>query len=259
MLAGPLALAISLGLSACTTSGLDLASQMEAVSAEAEAEREAAEETVAEDATAEEAVADMAETEAGETDLPQELALIPAERAAEAPATIATDTAPVMAAAYAGPTPSGVQAIAAATSAAASHAPRVRAIHPVSSVTPRPVAARSPELDALIARYAAHYELPVELVRRLAHKESTLNPAARNRIYWGLLQIRHDTARSMGYRGAPEGLLDAETNLNYAVRYLRGAYLTADFDQDRAIRLYQRGYYYDARRKGILHETGLRP
>ena len=97
------------------------------------------------------------------------------------------------------------------------------------------------------------------MVRRLAHKESTLNPAARNRIYWGLLQIRHDTARSMGYRGSAEGLLDAETNLNYAVRYLRGAYLTADFNQDRAIRFYQRGYYYDARNKGILRETGLRP
>lgn len=246
ILAGPLALAISLGLSACTTSGIDIGAQLEAVSAEAEAELQDAEE--------------LAEAEAGaeEAQLPQELALIPAERSQE-PGTVSTDTPPVIAAAYAGSTPSGIQAIAAATSAAAATAPRVRAIPPVSNITPRPVAARSPELDALIARYAAHYEVPVELVRRLAHKESTLNPAARNRIYWGLLQIRHDTARSMGYRGAPEGLLDAETNLNYAVRYLRGAYLTADFDQDRALRLYQRGYYYDARRKGILQETGLRP
>ena len=64
----------------------------------------------------------------------------------------------------------------------------------------------------------------------------------------------------MGYRGSAEGLLDAETNLNYAVRYLRGAYLTADFNQDRAIRFYQRGYYYDApQTRAILRETGLRP
>lgn len=177
-----------------------------------------------------------------------------------APATNTTARPSFIAAAYAGPSPtSSVQALASAAGAAVSSGPRVRLIHPVSNIAPREVAARSPELDALIAKYAAHYELPVEMVRRLAHKESTLNPAARNRIYWGLLQIRHDTAQSMGYRGPAEGLLDAETNLNYAVRYLRGAYLTADFDQDRAIRLYQRGYYFDARRKGLLHETGLRP
>jgi soluble lytic murein transglycosylase-like protein len=72
------------------------------------------------------------------------------------------------------------------------------------------------------------------------------------------MQIRHDTARTMGYRGSAEGLLDAETNLKYAVKYLRGAYLTADGDQDRAVRFYARGYYYDAKRKGILRETGLR-
>lgn len=122
----------------------------------------------------------------------------------------------------------------------------------------RSVGANSPELDQLIVKYAGHYELPVELVRRVVKRESNFNPSARNRIYWGLMQIRHDTARGMGYRGSPEGLLDAETNLKYAVKYLRGAYLTADGDHDRAVRFYARGYYYDAKRKGILRETGLR-
>src|SRR5690606_2930948 len=28
---------------------------------------------------------------------------------------------------------------------------------------------------------------------------------------------------------------------------------------DQAVRLYARGYYYDAKRKGLLEETGLRP
>lgn len=233
ILAGPVILAFSMALAACSTSGINMAAELEAVSQK----------------TSEASQSDDNVTAAD-------------EQASAAPAT-ATDTTArpsFIAAAYAGPSPtSSVQALASAAGAAVSSAPRVRLIHPVSNITPREVAARSPELDALIAKYAAHYELPVEMVRRLAHKESTLNPAARNRIYWGLLQIRHDTAQSMGYRGPAEGLLDAETNLNYAVRYLRGAYLTADFDQDRAIRLYQRGYYFDARRKGLLHETGLRP
>ncbi len=121
-----------------------------------------------------------------------------------------------------------------------------------------PVAPRSAELDALIAQYAGIYEVPERLVRRVVKRESNFNPAARNRIYWGLMQIRHDTAQTMGYRGPASGLLDAETNLKYAVKYLRGAYMTADGNEDKAVRFYASGYYYDAKRKGILKETGLR-
>ncbi|WP_292896649.1 MULTISPECIES: lytic transglycosylase domain-containing protein [unclassified Nitratireductor] len=121
-----------------------------------------------------------------------------------------------------------------------------------------PVAPRSAELDSLIARYAAIYEVPERLVRRVVRRESNFDPSARNRIYWGLMQIRHDTAQTMGYRGPASGLLDAETNLKYAVKYLRGAYITADRNEDRAVRFYASGYYYDAKRKGLLRETGLR-
>lgn len=128
---------------------------------------------------------------------------------------------------------------------------------PVASLGPQGVAPGSPELDALIARYAAYYEVPVELVRRVVKRESNFRPAARNGPYWGLMQIRHDTARGMGYRGAASGLLDAETNLKYAVKYLRGAYLTAGGNHDRSVRFYARGYYYDAKRMGLLDETGL--
>ena len=61
----------------------------------------------------------------------------------------------------------------------------------------------------------------------------------------------------MGYKGTAQGLLDAETNLKYAVKYLRGAYMVADGNHDLAVRFYARGYYYDAKRKGMLDETGL--
>lgn len=119
------------------------------------------------------------------------------------------------------------------------------------------IEARSPELDHLIRSYANHYEVPESLVRRVAKRESTFNPGARNGAYWGLMQISHATARGMGYRGEPTGLLDAETNLKYAVRYLRGAYIVANGDEGLADRLYQRGYYYDAKRAGLLEATGL--
>ena len=112
-------------------------------------------------------------------------------------------------------------------------------------------------LDYLIAKYAAVYEVPVELVRRVVKRESNFNPSAFNRGHYGLMQIKHATARGMGYRGPARGLFDAETNLKYAVKYLRGAFLVADGNMTRADRLYQTGYYYHAKRKGLLDETGL--
>lgn len=113
-------------------------------------------------------------------------------------------------------------------------------------------------LDGLIAKYANLYDVPESLIHRVVKRESTYNPRARNGPYYGLMQIRHDTARSMGYSGTAEGLLDAETNLKYSVKYLRGAYITAGYNSDGAVRNYSRGYYYEAKRLGLLEEAGLR-
>ncbi|WP_196259769.1 lytic transglycosylase domain-containing protein [Pelagibacterium limicola] len=114
-------------------------------------------------------------------------------------------------------------------------------------------------IELLIQYYAQHYEVPVELVRRVVNRESTFNPRARNGPYWGLMQILPATARTMGFTGKPEDLLDPETNLIYGVKYLRGAYLVAEGNHDRAVQHYARGYYYAARDKGLLELTGLRP
>ena len=117
---------------------------------------------------------------------------------------------------------------------------------------------RVSRLDGPIAKYAAHYDVPESLIRRVIERESGYNPKARNGPYLGLMQIRHDTARSMGYRGDAAGLLDADTNLRYAVKYLRGAYMVGGYSQNAAVRFYSSGYYYDAKRQGLLEETGLR-
>lgn len=116
----------------------------------------------------------------------------------------------------------------------------------------------TPELRLLINRYAVLYEVPPELVHRVVIRESTHNPAARNGPYYGLMQILPETARTMGHRGPASELLDAETNLKYAVKYLRGAWLLSDGSHDRAVYWYSRGYYYEAKRRGMLVETGLR-
>ena len=116
----------------------------------------------------------------------------------------------------------------------------------------------TPELRALIEGAARENQVPVDLVQRVVIRESSHRPAVRNGPYYGLMQILPATARGMGYHGSAEGLLDAETNLRYAVRYLRGAWLVSGGDKDEAVGLYARGYYYEAKRLGLLEETGLR-
>jgi soluble lytic murein transglycosylase-like protein len=116
----------------------------------------------------------------------------------------------------------------------------------------------TPELRRLIEAAARANEVPVELVHRVIIRESRHRPGARNGPYYGLMQILPATARTMGFRGQPNDLLDAETNLRYAVRYLRGAWLLSDGSHDRAVMWYARGYYYEAKRRGMLRETGLR-
>ncbi|MCU0803024.1 MAG: lytic transglycosylase domain-containing protein [Rhodobacteraceae bacterium] len=116
----------------------------------------------------------------------------------------------------------------------------------------------TPEMRALIRKYADVHGIPESLLHRVIQRESDYNAGARNGPYYGLMQILPQTAGTMGYRGAPEGLLDAETNLIYAGRYLRGAWLVSGGDQDAAVGWYARGYYYEAKRLGLLEETGLR-
>jgi soluble lytic murein transglycosylase-like protein len=193
---------------------------------------------------------------------------------------------PAQPAAFAGPTPLAVTAPAVMTADAAPapiHATAAVAI-PVSGETgktmpgvqqaayvvpenPSALLSTSPakeysagprgEIERLIEKYAVLYQVPVDLVHRVVKRESTFNPKAYNRGHWGLMQIKHATARGMGYDGPASGLFDAETNLKYAVKYLRGAWLVAGGNAKRADRLYQSGYYYDAKRKGMLEQTGL--
>ena len=114
------------------------------------------------------------------------------------------------------------------------------------------------EISAAITEYAVMYNVPETLVHRVVKRESKYNPGAYHRGNWGLMQIKYATARTMGYRGPAKGLLDAHTNLRYGVKYLAGAYLVAGGNEKKAIRYYSSGYYYVAKRKGLLEETGLK-
>ena len=129
----------------------------------------------------------------------------------------------------------------------------------VACGTRRDTSSQGPaEINRLVTKYARIYDMPESLIHETIARESGYNPAARNGPYYGLMQIHPQTARTMGYLGAPEGLLDAETNLIYAGKYLRGAWLVSRKNKSRAHDWYRRGYYYEAKRMGLLEETGLR-
>jgi soluble lytic murein transglycosylase-like protein len=121
----------------------------------------------------------------------------------------------------------------------------------------KPTSSR-PELDKLISHYAKLNGVPEDLVHRVVRRESTYNPRAYHNGNYGLMQIRYNTAKGLGYDGPPEGLFDAETNLKYATQYLRGAWVVAESKNDNAVKLYASGYYYHAKRKGLLDTLGMR-
>jgi soluble lytic murein transglycosylase-like protein len=114
-------------------------------------------------------------------------------------------------------------------------------------------------LDALIASHAAANSVPESLVRRVIRRESGGNPRVVHAGNYGLMQIRLGTAQAMGYQGSTAGLLDPNTNMTYAVKYLAGAYRAAGGNTDRAVHYYAAGYYYAAKRKSRLSNNGRKP
>jgi soluble lytic murein transglycosylase-like protein len=109
--------------------------------------------------------------------------------------------------------------------------------------------ARDAQYDALVATHAKANNLPEALVHRVIVRESGYRPHLVSHGNIGLMQIKLGTARGLGYTGTAEGLRDPDTNLTYAVKYLAGAYRSANGDHKRAVRYYASGYYHAAKRQ----------
>ena len=110
-------------------------------------------------------------------------------------------------------------------------------------------------IDALIEQQAKANGVPASFVHAVVKRESNYNPSAKGGSALGLMQIKHATAKSLGYTGDAAGLLDPATNLRYGVAYLAGAYRTAQGNVSQAYQYYNRGYYYAAKRQGIPTEV----
>ena len=102
--------------------------------------------------------------------------------------------------------------------------------------------AGSEGIKAIVARHAAANGVPFSLADAVVRVESRYNPRASNAGNYGLMQIRHQTARGMGYSGSASGLLDAETNARYGMKYLAQAYRLAGGDTCRTVMMYQSGH-----------------
>jgi soluble lytic murein transglycosylase-like protein len=86
-----------------------------------------------------------------------------------------------------------------------------------------PASAKSP-YDSIIAKYARSYGVPVNLAHAVIRIESNYRPGIRGSAgEIGLMQVKLQTARGLGYRGSAKGLYNPDTNIRYGMAYLGGA------------------------------------
>jgi soluble lytic murein transglycosylase-like protein len=87
------------------------------------------------------------------------------------------------------------------------------------------------ELLKIVELRAHEAGIPTSLVRAVIRMESEWNQKLTGSAgEIGLMQLRYETAREIGYRGTKAALYDAETNIRWGVKYLAGAYKLAHGD-----------------------------
>lgn len=116
------------------------------------------------------------------------------------------------------------------------------------------------QYESMVASHARANDVPEALVHRVIVRESKYHPSLVGRGGTiGLMQIKLPTARGLGYTGDAAGLRDPDTNLNWGVKYLAGAYRAANGDHSRAVRYYASGYYYAAKRQRTSKPLQIAP
>ncbi len=118
------------------------------------------------------------------------------------------------------------------------------------AISPEAMAQSRAQYESMVASHARANNVPEALVHRVIVRESKYHASLVGRGGTiGLMQIKLPTARGLGYTGDAAGLRDPDTNLNWGVKYLAGAYRAANGDHNRAVSYYASGYYYAAKRQ----------
>jgi soluble lytic murein transglycosylase-like protein len=234
--AGLGAAALALASQARAESSIVSPEKAEAAMSAAAAEARAIAEVEAEAAAEQEAAADAADPKKAKKTAKQADKKKPKE-AAESKAAPEGAKQPERAAAEAAATPEGTDdAIQTAA------IPLGSIVAPSGSRSRQSDAAKALALRPLITQYASENGIPYSLADAVVRIESRYNPGARNGPNMGLTQINFRTAQSLGYQGAAAGLLDAETNLRFGLKYLAQAYKLAGGDMCGTILRYQFGH-----------------
>lgn len=98
-------------------------------------------------------------------------------------------------------------------------------------------------ISTIVDREARSNGVPVALARAVVRIESNWNPRLTGGAgEVGLMQIKHPTAKGIGYRGSRAALYDPATNVKWGMRYLAGAYRLAGGDTCGTVMRYQGGY-----------------
>lgn len=96
---------------------------------------------------------------------------------------------------------------------------------------------------SLIRSKAEKFGIPADLADAVAFVESSYNPNAVGGVgEVGLMQIRPETASMLGYRGSSAGLFEPQTNVEFSVTYLAGAWQRANGDLCRTLMKYRAGH-----------------
>ncbi|PSH69950.1 lytic transglycosylase [Phyllobacterium brassicacearum] len=83
----------------------------------------------------------------------------------------------------------------------------------------------STKYSTIINSYAASYGVPVALANAVISVESNYQPNTTGSAgEIGLMQIKLETARGLGYTGSREALYNPDTNIRWGMEYLAGAH-----------------------------------
>ena len=100
----------------------------------------------------------------------------------------------------------------------------------------------APTIQALVTKHARENGVPENLASAVVRIESRFNPNARGGSAIGLMQIKVQTARGMGFSGDARGLMAPETNLHFGMKVLADAYKTSKGDLCMTLARYQSGH-----------------
>jgi soluble lytic murein transglycosylase-like protein len=106
-----------------------------------------------------------------------------------------------------------------------------------------PTTAGNSNIIALVDRYAAANGIPAAFARAVVRIESNFNPRATGaQGEVGLMQIKYQTARGVGFSGTREQLYDPATNLEWGMKYLAMSWKLGGNTPCGAVMKYQGGH-----------------